>query len=258
MSRGSFGGRSANLTSGVKYVSTQKRNPSNNKNQAGRYMTSLLKSDFDRTDMSGLVTVTEKILKDGCIYIPNFFCKSDDKTIFNKILKELENNITPNPTHQGLRTSKEEDHLGGASSLPGQLVSWSQHLKHENPEFSPTFNEIINKMAKYFKVEIYATRLNYYRDGFDWKPFHHDSHAYIEGKDVREDFTMGASFGDSRELVFLHVDTKNRFSFPQNNGDIFAFNTDVNKKFMHGIPESNRVSGPRISIIAWGKLLPKK
>ena len=54
----------------------------------------------------------------------------------------------------------------------------SKHLKHENPTFSPTFSLILEKVSDYFSVDIYATRMNFYRDGSDWKPFHHDSHAY--------------------------------------------------------------------------------
>ena len=80
------------------------------------------------------------------------------------------------------------------------MVNWSKHLKHEDPDFSPTFQRIIATLAHFFDVEVYATRLNFYRNGADWKPFHHDSHAY-GGKDLREDFTMGASFGASRDPI---------------------------------------------------------
>ncbi len=107
-------------------------------------------------------------------------------------------------------------------------------------------------MAARFGVKVIQTRLNYYKDGSDWKPFHHDSHAY---GDKEENFTMGASFGASRELVFVHDATKNKFSFPQNNGDVFAFNREVNQKFMHGVPKTNHEIGERFSIIAWGKKL---
>lgn len=88
-------------------------------------------------------------------------------------------------------------------------------------------------------MEIFATRLNFYPDASSWKPFHHDSHAY-GGHAVREDFTMGnvkqkvtfffsyqyqtgASFGATRELVFLHPPTQQQFSFPQENGDVCCF-----------------------------------
>ena len=94
------------------------------------------------------------------------------------------------------------------------MVQWSRHSKHENPEFSETFREIVRRMSEYFDVEVYATRLNYYADGSAWKPFHHDSHAY-GGRGMREDFTMGASFGESRKLSFLHPSSKETFDFPQ-------------------------------------------
>jgi hypothetical protein len=45
------------------------------------------------------------------------------------------------------------------------LVTWSKHLKHDNPNFSTTFNSIVQRLADYFDVEVYASRLNFYRDG---------------------------------------------------------------------------------------------
>ena len=35
---------------------------------------------------------------------------------------------------------------------------------------------------------------------------------------------MGASFGFTRELTFLHDETKISFNFPQKNNDFFGFN----------------------------------
>lgn len=107
--------------------------------------------------------------------------------------------------------------------------------------------------------------LNFYADATMWKPYHHDSHAYGANgkKEVRErrsikilginclghgmgvfllfkhsfspsslsltrqDFTMGASFGATRELAFKHVASGQIFSFPQGNGDVFAFTSEV-------------------------------
>jgi hypothetical protein len=64
---------------------------------------------------------------------------------------------------------------------------------------------------------------------------------------------MGASFGAERELIKHHDKSEEEFRFPQKNGDIFAFTNEINKKFMHGIPKSNKpYVGPRFSIIAWG------
>jgi len=167
------------------------------------------------------------ILKGHCIYLPNFFSPTADYSLLKAVTHDLEQ-----------FTDK-------------AMINWSKHLKHENPDFSPTFKDIINKMVDYFDVEVYATRLNFYADGSDWKPFHHDSHPYI-GTGVREDFTMGASFGASRQLVFLHPPSGQTFSFPQNNGDVFAFTAEANKRFQHGVPKASQIVGPRFSIIAWG------
>jgi hypothetical protein len=38
---------------------------------------------------------------------------------------------------------------------------------------------------------------------------------------------MGASFGSTRELAFKHVASGQIFTFPQGNGDIFAFTSEV-------------------------------
>lgn len=64
---------------------------------------------------------------------------------------------------------------------------------------------------------------------------------------------MGASFGSERELAFLHVASQAQFSFPQANGDVFAFDGVVNTSFQHGVPRSTKACGPRFSIIAWGR-----
>lgn len=34
------------------------------------------------------------------------------------------------------------------------MINWSQHFKHENPDFSATFQAIVTKMADYFDVEV--------------------------------------------------------------------------------------------------------
>lgn len=206
------------------YIPKDKRNiNSQNENKAASYASKMLKSEFNRFGNTLLVNDYQKLLNDGCFYLPNFFCPNNDRSIVNNLKKEIEEQ-TP--------------------------ITWSKHLKYENPEFSETFNKIVYDMAKHFNIKVIQTRLNYYHNNSDFKPFHHDSHAY---GNKEENFTMGASFGDSRELVFFHEETNNKFSFPQNNGDVFAFNKEVNQKFMHGVPKKISKCGERFSIIAWGK-----
>mgnify|MGYP001240530347 CR=1 FL=1 len=208
------------------YTPSENKNQQNHQNQAIKYTGSIMKSEFAIMHCS-LSDDYEKILKGGCIYLPNYFCATDNTIIFENLKKEIDFN---------------------------GMVNWSKHFKHENPTFSKTFNEIVDKMANHFNVEVIQTRLNYYKNGTDWKPMHKDRHAYGEGNDkIREDFTMGASFGSSRNIDFLHEESNMKFTFPQNNGDIFAFNSEINKKFLHGIPKVFKPINERFSIIAWGK-----
>ena len=198
------------------------------KNNIVKYATQLFKSDYLKTNPDLLNDFTT-ILDGNCIYLPNFFCGCNDYNILLELAQDLETNMSSG------------------------MVSWSKHFKYENPDFSPTFRKIVNRMADHFDIEIYHTRLNFYKDGSDWKPFHRDSHAY-GNKSLRDDFTMGASFGASRELAILHDKTEQQFRFPQNNGDIFAFTSKVNQLFQHGVPKSNKIDiGPRVSIIVWGR-----
>ena len=202
----------------VKYVP-----PSKNTNRVGKYARRMISNNMDRYN-SNITRDLDKVLKDGAFYLPNFFEKTKERKIFNKLKDELINSNC-------------------------EKIPWSKHFKYENPTFSKTFNNIVNKMAKHFNVEVMHTRLNYYPDEKSYKPLHKDKNAY---SNKRGDFTMGASFGDTRALKFVHDETKNKFIFPQRNGDIFSFTKTVNELFMHGVPKTHNKVGERFSIIAWG------
>jgi hypothetical protein len=197
------------------------------RNHAGDYANAMLRSQTALVD-GQLLADYELLVRGHAIYLPRFF-RSEDCSNYLKLL------------------------VDDMKAVGEGMVNWSQHLKHENPDFSPTFRSIVAAMADYFDVEVYATRLNFYPDATSWKPFHHDSHAYAAGHAQREDFTMGASFGGTRELIFKHVGSGVCFTFPQADGDVFAFDSIVNKQFQHGVPRGKKNCGPRFSIIAWGR-----
>jgi hypothetical protein len=216
----------------IKYVppTNNKKNNRRNRNKryinkSNQYARGIYNNKLDRynTDLNN----DYKLLLNGSSYIPNFICKTNDMTIYNNLKKELEENNN-------------------------NMIQWSKHFKYEDPTFSKTFNEIINKMADYFNVDVMATRLNYYPNEKSYKPLHHDKNAY---GNCKEDYTMGISIGSRRELQFIHVKTNKSFRFPQNNGDCFSFDKDVNINFKHGVPKKYTKTGDRFSIIAWGKLL---
>jgi hypothetical protein len=204
--------------------------PNAKSNEALKYANTLIKNNNANVNM---LNDYDEIIKNGCIYIPKFFGPSNDMTMFNKLRDEIDVN---------------------------KMVDWSKHQKYENPQFSDTFNEIINTMAKYFNVKVLQTRMNYYKDATAYKPMHKDSHAYYtdeNGVTMKENFTMGASFGYTRALDFIHDETGKKFTFPQKTNDVFCFNDKVNDKFMHGVPKVcnkmlNDKNSERISVIAWG------
>ena len=194
-------------------------------NMINIYMKKLVRSDTDRINAN--LNRGIGLLSEGAYYYPHCVCSEKDLTLFTQILMELE----------------KADEF--------KLIEWSKHYKVENPKFSQTFNQLIEKVAKIFNLSVCETRLNYYKDHNDWKPLHHDSHAYSNM--VREDFTIGISIGGSRELSFVHENSGNGFKFPQKNGDVFAFDSNVNKEFLHGITKGSHNSAPRLSLIAWCK-----
>ena len=100
-----------------------------------------------------------------------------------------------------------------------EWVSWHEgaHLIAKNYESSKTFQMIRDKISKYFGIynKSVGTRLNWYRDSSDWKPFHHDSAAFNPQRARNQNITVGVSFGSTRELAFLNAETGQRIYFPQ-------------------------------------------
>lgn len=80
-----------------------------------------------------------------------------------------------------------------------------------------------------------ATRLNWYRDSKEWKPFHHDAAALKPDKAKTQNLTVAVSFGAERDAAFEHATTKTVISMPQPNGTIYVFAKDVNIIWRHGI-----------------------
>lgn len=119
----------------------------------------------------------------------------------------------------------------------------------------PTFKYVLDKIALYFDMEIKATRLNFYSDSNEWKPFHHDAAAIKKDKAKTQNFTVAISFGLEREIAFQHATHGTVISIPAENGSVYTFSRDVNIVWKHGvrqIKESDYQAEGRFSIIAWG------
>ena len=139
------------------FVKKEDRDGGDASNMASKFASKAMRGEISMAD-GQLAADFESVLKGEAIYLPEFHCGKNDFALLAGLAKDME-------THE-------------LASEGGGMVNWSKHLKHENPEFSQTFARIVHAMSEYFDVDVYATRLNFYRDGTDWKPFHHDSHAY--------------------------------------------------------------------------------
>jgi len=210
----------------------------------------LVRPDFRVQFGSNKKEVFDKKLKhDDVIMVPEFFCAEDDWGLYYKLVEEIG------------EVQKNEK--------KAEWISWHEgaHLISKAPEGSSTFDSIVKKMLKYYNIDEkkpYGTRFNWYVDSSDWKPFHHDSAAFNPQRARSQDITIGASFGATRELAFIHAtpqinNNKVRVYFPNTNGMMISFGRDANINWKHGInalsKKEKEESGNkgRISIILWGK-----
>ncbi len=172
------------------------------------------------------------------ILVKNLFPSNDD--IYNKLNQEI---------NQSMINTDElwKSWHGDTHYIADDNLNWKQKC--------PTFNLVLDKIASFFNMEIKATRLNYYSDSKEWKPFHHDAAAVKQDKAATQNFTVAVSFGLEREVAFQHAKNGTVISFPAENGSVYVFSKDVNIIWKHGIrqmSEDNYSSQGRFSIIAWG------
>ena len=186
---------------------------------------------------SGLKKYHREITSRDVIIVNDLFCKIEDKTIYQNLLKEAESN----------------------NNHEWKLWHGDNHMiaddKTRRNQYFPTFDEIINTIKEYFNMDIHATRFNWFRDTHDWKPYHHDAAAIKPEKAAVQNITVAVSFGTEREIVFQHAKSGSTVSFPLPNGTLYTFSNDVNVIWRHGVPQvppERQLNEGRISIVAWG------
>ena len=120
---------------------------------------------------------------------------------------------------------------------------------------SKTFQTIINYISKFFNMDIKATRLNYYKDSNDWKPYHHDAAAIKKDKALTQNFTVAVNIGLTRTVSLQHATHGTIVDFEIGNCECYAFSDKTNVIWKHGIRRDKDFKDePRLSIIAWGKI----
>eukprot|EP00931_Biecheleriopsis_adriatica_P045601 TRINITY_DN26112_c0_g1_i1.p1 TRINITY_DN26112_c0_g1~~TRINITY_DN26112_c0_g1_i1.p1 ORF type:complete len:385 (+),score=68.66 TRINITY_DN26112_c0_g1_i1:47-1156(+) len=180
-----------------------------------------------------------RVSPEDAFFLPGFLCSHDDLSFMAQLQEELQAEGKDFSDWHGAR------HLGCHFEAGKSNAECSLRL------------QLVERMEQAFGIKASAVRLNLYRSNRDYKPMHYDRGRDIEGT---PQLTVGASFGSVRELTLMHVRSGVTVSFPQRNGDVFAFTPEINEVFMHGVPRILQNSpsalepedSTRMSLIIWG------
>jgi|Laugresu1bdmlbdd_1035124.scaffolds.fasta_scaffold01101_2 hypothetical protein len=189
-------------------------------------------------------TFNENLTSKDVILIDNLFNDFNNLEIYNKLVSEIESCENEKPNL--LKLWHGNDKINGTHYIADDKLKWKYHC--------PTFNLIIERLTKYFNMNVQATRFNWYKDTSQWKPYHFDASSIKPEKASIQNFTLAASFGVTRDVSFER-DTKDKtkIRFPLKDGQCYAFCKDTNILWRHGILQEKELTDKgRISIILWG------
>lgn len=172
------------------------------------------------------------------LLVPNLFSDFENGVIYNMLMNEI--STCGIPTCELMKLWHGDTHF-----IADDHTAWKKHV--------PTFVMIVDRIRNYFKMDIKATRFNWYTDTSQWKPFHHDAAKIDPRKAQTQNFTVAVSFGATRDAAFEEVKSKCVISMPQPDGWTYCFSRDTNVLWKHGILKEKEVRDEgRISIICWG------
>lgn len=177
------------------------------------------------------------------LLVPNLFSDFKDGELYAKLVAEIES--CGIPTERLLKLWHGNNKIDGTHLIADDKTRWKNN--------SPTFDLVIDRVKTFFNMSVKATRFNWYKDTSQWKPFHFDAAAVKAEIAAIQNFTVGISFGATRDAAFEHADSKTVVSIPQPDGCLYAFSKDTNIIWRHGILQDRPVRDEgRISVIAWG------
>ena len=238
-------------------TSNKNKNKNNFRNKSKVKNTETFVKDFSPPEMRvqfehGQNKTKLSIQSNDVIVVPDLFSDLADPSnldIYSKLLQEV--NSTKFDKNKLIHEWHEGCHL-----IVDDHYDWKKDC--------PTFNYVIDKIKNYFSIDIKATRFNIMENLVDWKAFHYDGAAIKPDIALIQNFTIGVSFGYTRDIAFQvanHKDCRNIISFPLQSGTTYAFAKDVNIDWRHGVLPINTESDyspsltdGRISIVAWGKI----
>lgn len=195
---------------------------------------------------TSMVKYSKNIYPRDVILVNDLFGDYQDLTLYNKLLEEIRN--TEGGEEGVFKLWHGDNHL-----IADDKKNWK--------DTCPTFGFVIERIREYFNMDIKATRFNWYRNSEEWKPFHHDASAIDPKKAAKQNFTVGVSFGLTRDIAFQDVESNKVVTIPLLNGQTYAFTRDINIEWKHGVPQlppEKKSENGRISIIAWGHVAHKE
>ena len=205
---------------------------------------------FDMRIMCDLGIANEKmsakLTSRDVLLVPNLFKDFETGELYERLVSEIDNCKVPKEDLLKLWHGSEHLNIEGKHHICNDRTNWKQEC--------PTFTMVIDRMKEFFGVTVEATRLNWYKDGTEYKPRHHDAAAVDPRKAAKQNITIGLSFskGDLRDIVFENVRSRQAICIPQGDGDIYTFGNQVNVEWKHGVNPGVDSSLGRISIIIWG------
>lgn len=196
-----------------------------------------------------------RCLDGGARHLRGVFGDAKDLGLFEALRLELGRGLGPwsQGTGKTARIKYSIPGKNGMGLLNGECVE-----DLEGNEL-PAHSYVIRTLSETLGAEVLTWWTNIYEDSSVGLGFHHDNAGQngADNKGLRWgrlfNMTVGASFGAERGLTFRHDKSRREFTFPQQNGDIFAFDQSVDAEFMHGIYQTEQDCGPRISVIMMGR-----
>eukprot|EP00928_Gymnodinium_smaydae_P064607 TRINITY_DN47890_c0_g1_i1.p1 TRINITY_DN47890_c0_g1~~TRINITY_DN47890_c0_g1_i1.p1 ORF type:complete len:326 (-),score=36.27 TRINITY_DN47890_c0_g1_i1:194-1171(-) len=220
--------------------------------QQGLFARSKMASAQQLITEHSLTESYNKVLEGGARHLRGVYGDFRDLGLFDALRKELGRGegAWSRGTQGSARIKWSVPGVNGWGLLDGEIV---QDLHGDE---LPAFSFVLRSLGESVNAEILSWWVNVYEEGSVGLGFHHDHQSNNSGLRWGRifDATAGASFGACRNLTFRHGKTSREFDFPQANGDIFAFDTQTDLDFLHGIyTKKKKPCGPRISVIIVGK-----
>lgn len=171
----------------------------------------------------------QRVSLEDAYYLPGFLCKKQDTSLFHQLQKEL---------------SFQEAWLDSGLPFSRHLCLVSDELLEQK---APTLHAILEHLAEVFNLQPVRCLLSLYRHGGDFCNLHMDEY------NGNENFSIGISFGEERQLLFEEKGTKAQFAIPQRNGDVHAYGKVCNTAWNHGVPPSLDVEEASIFVVLLGQ-----